>query len=80
MRMLCTGQDRLRGTVVDEHVGKSGLCVKPTVSLRTTFSHLRQMVHRGQSFQRSGAGGDVAGALAWAEGEDSSGHNTAFTR
>jgi len=70
--------------MVDERVKVVKLSVKLTVSLRTTFSHLRRMSHRGQSFQRTGARGDAAGTSAWAGGrsggEDSSGHNTALTR
>lgn len=67
-----------------ERGGAARLSVKLTVSLRTTFSHLRRMSHRGQSFQRTGARGGEAGASVRvgekAEQEDSSGHNTALTR
>lgn len=68
----------------DTVVEMAKLSTKLTVSLRTTFSHLRRMAHRGQSFQRTGAQGRAAGTLTWAGarigGEDSSGQNTALTR
>src|SRR5207249_10719885 len=66
--------------VMDERVEVAKRSVKLTVSLRTTFSHLRRMAHRGQSFQRTGARGGAAGTLAWVGGEDSSGQSTALTR
>jgi len=70
--------------VVDEHVEVGMLSVKLTISLRITFSHLRRMAQRGQSFQRTGARGAAAGASVCVEeqagGEESSGQSTALTR
>lgn len=72
------------GRVTDEGDGGASGSVTSMVSLRTTFSHLRRMAHRGQSFQRTGVQGGAGGASVCAEGqsgdEESSGHNTALTR
>lgn len=69
---------------MDECVEVGTSTVKRTVSLRITFSHLRRMAQRGQSFQRTGAQGGARSVSACAEeqagGEESSGHNTALTR
>jgi hypothetical protein len=69
---------------MDEGVEVVQLSVMLTVSLRTTFSHLRRTAHRGQSFQSTGAQGGTTGTSAWAlersGSEDSSGQNTALTR
>lgn len=57
---------------------------RETVWLRITFSHVRRVLHRGQSRQKTGAEGGWAGVgsgsgeeVAWAE---ESGQSTALTR
>jgi hypothetical protein len=58
--------------------------VRQTVSQRMTLSHARRMPQRGQSFHSTGARGSGGGASEYvggeAEGEGSSGHNTALAR
>lgn len=76
MRALSTGQDarRLRLVSLGKHM----------VSLRTTLSHPRRMLQRGQSFHctvaRGGGRGASTGGGEEVEGEEESGHSTALTR
>ena len=83
MRALSTGQDARRRRGDGEGSGWVSL-VKHMVSLRTTLSHSRRMLQRGQSFHctvaRGGGRGASTGGGEEVEGEEESGHSTALTR
>ena len=83
MRAPGAGQDVFRGNG-DRQRLRPGALFKQTVWLRTILSHVRRMLHRGQSFQSTGARGSGAGGSVRIgeifKGEEESGHNTALTR
>ena len=79
MRALSTGQDARRRRGDGEGSGWVSL-VKHMVSLRTTLSHSRRMLQRGQSFHCTVARGASAGGGEVVEGEEESGNSTALTR